>query len=79
MPIKSYLAHPQDGKYNELLNELSRINGCDIIPSTNQEIAVLVTDTQNEIEDNKLLAQINAVGSLKMLSMVSGFDTDSNI
>ena len=77
MPIKSYLAHPHDGQFSELLNELSSINGCDIIPPTNQDIAVLVTDTQDEIEDNKLLTQINAIGSLKMLSMVSGFDVDS--
>jgi len=77
MPIKSYLARPHDGKFSELLNDLSRLNGCDIIPSTNEEIAVLVTDTLNEIEDNKLLTQINAIGSLKMLSMVSGFDADS--
>ena len=77
MPIKSYLAHPIDGKFSELLNDLSHLNGCDIIPSTNQEIAVLVTDTQDEFEDNKLLSQINAIGSLKMLSMVSGFDADS--
>jgi len=77
MPIKSYLARPHDGKFNELLNELSNLNGCDIIPSTNQEIAVLVTDTLDENEDNKLLSQINAIGSLKMLSMVSGFNVDS--
>lgn len=77
MPIKSYLARPHEGKFSELLNELSHIKGCDIIPSTNQEVAVLVTDTLNEVEDNKLLSKINAVGSLKMLSMVSGFDVDS--
>ena len=77
MPIISYLARPHDGKFRELLNDLSHLNGCDIIPSRNQEVAVLVTDTLNEIEDNKLLSQINAIGSLKMLSMVSGFDVDS--
>ncbi|MCP4882714.1 MAG: hypothetical protein GY908_02895 [Flavobacteriales bacterium] len=77
MPIKSYLVRPHDGKFSELLNELSQFQGCDIIPSTNQEVAVLVTDTQDEIEDNKLLSQINAIESLKMLSMVSGFDVDS--
>ena len=77
MPIKSYLARPHDGKFSELINELSHINGCDIIPSTNHEIAVLATDTQDDIEDNKLLSQINAIGSLRMLSMVSGFDIDS--
>lgn len=77
MPIKSYLAHPHNGKFKELLNELSSINGCDIIPSTNRELAVLVTDTLNEIEDSKLVAQINELESLKMLSMVSGFEADS--
>ena len=77
MPIKSYLARPHDGKFSELINELSHLEGCDIIPSTNEKVAVLVTDTQNELEDNKLLSQINAIGSLQMLSMVSGFDIDS--
>ena len=77
MPIKSYLARPHDGKFTQLLNELSHIQGCDIIPSTNQDVAVLVTDTTDEIEDRKLLSKINALGSLKMLSMVSGFDVDS--
>jgi len=77
MPIKSYLARPHDGKFNELLSELSNLNGCDIIPSTNQELAVLVTDTINEFEDSKLVSKINDLESLKMLSMVSGFDADS--
>ena len=77
MPIKSYLARPHDGKLGELVDELSDLNGCEIIPSTNRDLAVLVTDTLNEFEDSKLLDQINGLGSLKMLSMVSGFDTDS--
>lgn len=77
MPVKSYLARPHNGQFSELLHELSLIEGCDVIPSTNQEVAVLVTDTQTELEDNKLLSQINSIGSLKMLSMVSGFEVDS--
>lgn len=77
MPVKSYLARPHDGKFSELLQELSLIEGCDIIPSTNQDVAVLVTDAQTDLEDNKILAQINAIDSLKMLSMVSGFEVDS--
>ena len=77
MPIKSYLVRPHDGKFSELLNDLSHINGCDIIPSTNEEVAVLVTDTLDEIEDSKLISRINAIDSLKVLSMVSGFDVDS--
>ena len=77
MPVKSYLARPHNGKFRELIHELSLIEGCDIIPSTNQEVAVLVTDTETELDDNKLLSQINTIESLKMLSMVSGFEVDS--
>lgn len=77
MPVKSYLARPHDGKFSELLHELSLVEGCEIIPSTNHEVAILVTDTETELEDNKLLSQINSIESLKMLSMVSGFEVDS--
>jgi len=76
MPIKSYLAHPCDGKYQQLLSDLSNITGCDIIPSENEEIAIVVTDTKDEFEDQKLQVKINSIKSLKMLSMVSGFDTN---
>lgn len=76
MPIKSYLAHPFDGKYLELLSDLSNITACDIIPSENEEIAIIVTDTKDEFEDQKLQIKINSIKSLKMLSMVSGFDTN---
>lgn len=76
MPIKSYLAHPQDGKYKELISELSNITACDIIPSENKEIAVIVTDTKDDFEDQKLQDELNSIKSLKMLSLVSGFEAD---
>jgi hypothetical protein len=76
MPIKSYLAHPHDGKYDELLSELSKFASCDIIPSKNEELAILVTDTKDDFEDQKLQIEINSIKSLKMLSMVSGFEAE---
>ena len=75
MPIKSYLAHPHDGKYKDLLTELSKITGCDIIPSENKEIAIVITDTKDDFEDQNLQVVLNSIKSLKMLSMVSGFET----
>ena len=77
MPVKSYLARPQTGKYKELISELSALKGCEVTPSTNEEIAVLVTDTLHEEEDKLLVAKINTLDSLKMLSMVSGFEVNS--
>ncbi len=76
MPIKSYLAHPHKGKYKELLSELSNIPKCDVIPSKNEEIAIVVTDTKDDFEDRNLQIAINSIKSLKMLSMVSGFETN---
>jgi len=76
MPIKSYLAHPHDGKYSELLSELSNIAACDIIPSENKEIAIVVTDTNSDLEDKNMQIEINSIKSLKMLSLVSGFETN---
>jgi len=77
MPVKSYLARPHPGKLNELTSELSALIGCETIPSTNEEITVLITDTLNEEEDILLLSKINTLDSLKMLTMVSGFEVNT--
>ena len=77
MPVKSYLAHPHKGQLEALLDDLKGLEGCEVIPSTNEEVAVLVTDTLNEETDLKLVSQIQDLPSLKMLSMVSGFEVNS--
>ena len=76
MPIKSYIAHPIDGKYQELISELSDIQECDIITSKNKEIVIVVTDTKNDLDDKNTQNEINAIKSLKMLSLVSGFEAN---
>ena len=75
MPIKSYLVHPHEGKYDDLLTELSSLSFCEVIQSENKEIAVLITDTNSDQEDKNIQIQINSIKSLKMLSLVSGFET----
>jgi len=77
MPVKSYLVRPHLGKFNELISELSALKGCEITPSTNEDIIVLVTDTLTEEEDILLLSKINNLNSLKMLTMVSGFEVNT--
>ena len=76
MPIKSYLAYPQDGKYQQMISKLSEIEECDIISSKNKEVVVIITDTKDDIHDRDIEIKINDIKSLKMLSMVSGFETD---
>ncbi|REH43365.1 hypothetical protein C7448_1147 [Tenacibaculum gallaicum] len=75
MPIKSYLAHPHDGKKDELIKALSTLNECEVIPAENKDVLVVVTETETKIEEENLKQKLETISSLKLLSMVSGFNT----
>ncbi len=78
MPIKSYLAHPHNGKKNELIQALSAIDQCEIVAAQNKEVLVLVTETENKVEEAILKEKLETIDSLKLLAMVSGFNTPQN-
>ena len=78
MPIKSYLAHAIKGKKEELMKALISLDQCEVIPAENQDVLALVTDTLNEKEEENLKEKIEAISSLKFLSLVSGFNTPHN-
>lgn len=75
MPIKSYLAHPHKGKKEELLASLSYIENCDVIPAENKEVLIVITETNNKEEEDSLKEKLDIIPSLKLLAMVSGFNT----
>ncbi|MCL6265439.1 hypothetical protein [Flagellimonas myxillae] len=78
MPITSYLAHPHEGKQQELLEELSAIEACDAVPAQNRDVIALVTATESKEEEAQLKIQLETIKSLKLLAMVSGFNTPKN-
>lgn len=78
MLIKSYLAHPHSGQKQELIEALSAIAACEVLPSQNKEVIVLVTDTENETQEALLVEQLEAIESLKLLALVSGFNSPIN-
>jgi len=78
MPIKSYLAHPHDGKKEELIKALSTIKECDVLPAENKDVLVLVTETETKAEEDILKQKLEAISSLKLLALVSGFNTPKN-
>ncbi|MDO5969093.1 hypothetical protein Q4Q35_04665 [Flavivirga aquimarina] len=78
MPIKSYLAHPEEGQKKALMEALSKIDHCDVIPAENKDLLIVVTDTDNKTDDEKVKESIEAIESLKLLAMVSGFNTPKN-
>lgn len=75
MPIKSYLAHPFEGKKEELQQAISLLDGCEIIPAENKNVLVVLTETTTDAEDKSLKETIETIESLKLLALVSGFNT----
>lgn len=78
MPIKSYLAHPHKGKKKYLETALSSLNGCEVLPAKNEDVLILVTETDSQEAEEILREKLDAIPSLKLLAMVSGFDTQEN-
>ncbi len=73
MPIKSYLAYPVNGKRDELAQALRSMPECEIIPSTNQDIIILVTDTIDTKMEEALEKKLRDLSSLQCLTLVSGY------
>lgn len=78
MPIKSYLVHPHDGKKNELQNSLASIANCEVIPAENKNVLILVTDTKDKEEESLLKEKLEGLKNLKLMAMVSGFNSPKN-
>lgn len=74
MPIKSYLVHPMDGQKEQLIQKLEKIPFCELNPSTNEDIIVLVTDTSSIAEEKELEKKFEAISEIKNMALVSGFD-----
>ena len=79
MPIKSYIAHPIEGMRNELIMRLKQLSSCEIMPATNQEIVIVVTDTFSNQEDQQLYDTIINFPELEHLTLVSGFSDEEII
>jgi nitrate reductase NapAB chaperone NapD len=72
MPIFSYLALPKTDAMEQLTADLSAMEHCEIIPSDNQEVVVLVTDTPDDSAEKKLQNMLKKTPSLQSLSMTFG-------
>lgn len=74
MPIKSYLVHAFEGKKDKLVDALNRLPQCQVNPSTNQDVVVLVTDTPTVQAEKKLEEIFESIPEIKNMALVSGFD-----
>jgi len=76
MPILSYLVLPQTGAMAQLCADLSTINCCEVIPSDNEEVLVLVTDTPDENAEKTLQKTLKNLPSLQSMSMTFGHSAE---
>jgi len=76
MPILSYLALPQTGGMNQLCADLECVEFCEVVPSLNEEVVILVTDTPNEKAEKTLQKTLKELSSLQSLSMTFGHNAE---
>jgi nitrate reductase NapAB chaperone NapD len=72
MPVFSYLAYPVRGAKEELLNDLSALDHCEVMPAENEEVLILVTDTPDEEKEKALQKNLRQLKALQSLSMTFG-------
>ena len=76
MPIFSFLAYPETRMKTQLIKDLSSMQYCEVKPSDNQDVLILLTDTPDEQTNKDLINTIKELDSLQSLSMTFGH-TDS--
>jgi len=75
MPIKSYLAHPSKGKKEELSQAILALGNCEVVPSENEELLIVVTDTDTVDEDIALKEKLDLLPNLELITLVTGYNT----
>lgn len=75
MPVKSYILYPKLNERESLIQSLQEFPACEISEADNSELLVLVTDTEDDASDDKLLATIQSLESLDHISLVASFNT----
>lgn len=77
MPIKSYLALAHENQLEALRSELLDL-GCEVIPSENKDVLVVVTDVPSQAEDEVLLERLQGLAHLRHLTLVSAFEDEKS-
>lgn len=76
MPILSYLVLPKAGAMEQLCTDLSAMECCEVIPSDNEEVVVLITDTPDETKEKMLQETLKNLPSLQSFSMTFGHSAE---
>ncbi len=72
MDTFSYIATPVKGNKEQLIQDLSNLEFCEVIPAENRNLVILVTTTPNKDSEQHLQRQLKQLKSLESLSMTYG-------
>lgn len=72
MPICSYLLTPSHGKLENVLKELSRFPEVEVYPAQNSELLVLVTETNDQSQEDDLNEKLNNIDGINCLALSFG-------
>ena len=72
MPVFSYLAYPVSGSKEQLFDDLTALDFCEVTSAENRDVLILVTDTPDEDSEKKLQEKLKTIKSLESLGMTFG-------
>ncbi len=72
MAIFSYIVTPIPGEKDALASNLSNLQYCQIIPSNNQEVIILVTEAPDQESEALLKEKLKGIKSIESLSLTYG-------
>ena len=72
MIIKSYLVYPAEGQLETLSKTLNGMPNCEVVPSTNENLLVLVTESEDEAAESTLESNLKAIPTIQAMTLVSG-------
>lgn len=72
MPVCSYVVLPRPGGEDDLAEELSKIDGCEVVRARNAHVLLLVTTTDSFDADVRLRRQVEALPDIEALLMTFG-------
>ena len=73
MLLKSYLVYPRHGGREQLLQALSQLPECEVIPASNQDVFILITSTTSAEQDMGLEEVIASLSGFGNMALVSGY------
>lgn len=74
MPVKSYLIFPKNNKTEDVIKSLSLMDYCDVFPSDDEKIIILITETDNEQTDEELWKELQSNSAIQQINLIAAYN-----